>query len=121
MRVALAEGLPCGRAPAAPLHSCGRTAPNAAPSQCTSSPPQGPLLSIVSGLAPPSLRGTAFGIFYTVMAVTAVAANTMYGTIWHTYGANAAFATSAALMSAVLFALPHMIPAAAKKGGAAAV
>lgn len=81
---------------------------------------QGPLLSIVSGLAPANLRGTAFGIFYTVMAVTAVAANTMYGSIWHTYGANAAFATSAALMTCVLVALPHMLPAAARRGAAAA-
>ncbi|GIL51782.1 hypothetical protein Vafri_7700 [Volvox africanus] len=77
---------------------------------------QGPLLSIVSGLAPPNLRGTAFGIFYTVMAFTAVAANTMYGSIWHTYGANAAFATSAVLMSAVLAALPYMLPASARRG-----
>ncbi|KAG2431419.1 hypothetical protein HXX76_009434 [Chlamydomonas incerta] len=81
---------------------------------------QGPLLSIVSGLAPGHLRGTAFGIFYTVMAVTAVAANTMYGSIWHTCGANAAFATSAALMTCVLVALPHMLPAAARRGATAA-
>ncbi|GLC58839.1 hypothetical protein PLESTB_001406700 [Pleodorina starrii] len=79
---------------------------------------QGPLLSIVSGLAPGHMRGTAFGIFYTVMAVTAVAANTMYGSIWHTYGANAAFMTSAVLMSAVLGALPYMLPASARRGGA---
>ncbi|GIL92503.1 hypothetical protein Vretimale_19328 [Volvox reticuliferus] len=76
---------------------------------------QGPLLSIVSGLAPPNLRGTAFGIFYTVMAFTAVAANTMYGSIWHTYGANAAFVTSAVLMSVVLAALPYMLPASARR------
>ncbi|KAG2483605.1 hypothetical protein HYH03_017547 [Edaphochlamys debaryana] len=81
---------------------------------------QGPMLSIVSGLAPPSLRGTAFGIFYTVMAVTAVAANTMYGTIWHTFGANAAFATSAGLMTVVLLALGKLLPAAAKKAHAVA-
>ncbi|GFR42907.1 hypothetical protein Agub_g3903 [Astrephomene gubernaculifera] len=74
---------------------------------------QGPLLSIVSGLAPSHLRGTAFGIFYTVMAVTAVAANTMYGSIWHMYGANAAFMTSAALMTVVLTALPYMLPPSA--------
>ncbi|KXZ45371.1 hypothetical protein GPECTOR_55g277 [Gonium pectorale] len=81
---------------------------------------QGPLLSIVSGLAPGHLRGTAFGIFYTVMAVTAVAANTMYGSIWHTYGANAAFATSAGLMSLVFMALPYMLPASARRGSAVA-
>jgi hypothetical protein len=39
------------------------------------------MLSIVVGLAPKHLRGTAFGIFYTVMACTAVTANTMFGSM----------------------------------------
>jgi hypothetical protein len=39
------------------------------------------MLSIVVGLAPTHLRGTAFGIFYTVMACTAVSANTMFGSV----------------------------------------
>ncbi|KAJ9511420.1 hypothetical protein QJQ45_029925 [Haematococcus lacustris] len=63
---------------------------------------QGPMLSIVVGLAPASLRGTAFGIFYTVMAATALAANTLYGSLWTMLGAPAMFATSATLMTATL-------------------
>ncbi len=42
---------------------------------------QGPLLSIVVSLAPPHLKGTAFGMFYTVMAVMTVIANSVYGTV----------------------------------------
>lgn len=93
--------------------SCSTTLSPLPPSPRLPPPPalQGSLLSVMSGLAPAHLRGTAFGIFYTVMALTAVGANTMYGTLWHTFGANAAFATSAGLMSAVLIALPHMLPA----------
>jgi dipeptide/tripeptide permease len=85
--------------------------------RCAVNPPrvQGPLLSIVSGLAPAHVRGTAFGIFYTAMAVTAVVANTMYGTLWHTYGANAAFTTSAGLMMVLLAALPHLLPPSARR------
>ncbi len=42
---------------------------------------QGPLLSIVASQAPAHLRGTAFGIFYTVMALTVVSANTVFGSV----------------------------------------
>lgn len=72
---------------------------------------QGPLLSLVVGLSPAKLRGAAFGIFYTVMAFTAVTANTMYGQLWHSFGANAAFATSAGLIGVTLLCLPWLIPA----------
>lgn len=44
-------------------------------------PMQGPMLSIVVGLAPAHMRGTAFGIFYTVMAMTTMIANCVYGTV----------------------------------------
>jgi signal transduction histidine kinase len=72
---------------------------------------QGPMLGVVVGLAPPHLKGTAFGIFYSVMALTAVVANTVYGSIWHAHGAGAAFALSAAVISAALaLALPRLLP-----------
>ncbi|MEW5305886.1 MAG: hypothetical protein WDW36_008400 [Sanguina aurantia] len=71
---------------------------------------QGPMLSIVVGLAPAHLRGTAFGIFYTVMAFTAMLANTMYGAVWHNFSAPAAFGSSAALMVLVLAAMPSLLP-----------
>lgn len=71
---------------------------------------QGPLLSIVVGLAPGHLRGTAFGIFYTVMAVTALAANSMFGTVWYSCGDPAAFALSAGVTTLTLLALPWLLP-----------
>ncbi|KAL6756999.1 major facilitator superfamily domain-containing protein [Haematococcus lacustris] len=76
---------------------------------------QGPMLSIVVGLAPASLRGTAFGIFYSVMAATALAANTLYGSLWTMLGAPAMFATSATLMTATLVALPWLLPASMRQ------
>eukprot|EP00200_Dunaliella_tertiolecta_P009812 CAMPEP_0202370656 /NCGR_PEP_ID=MMETSP1127-20130417/2221_1 /ASSEMBLY_ACC=CAM_ASM_000462 /TAXON_ID=3047 /ORGANISM="Dunaliella tertiolecta, Strain CCMP1320" /LENGTH=790 /DNA_ID=CAMNT_0048966661 /DNA_START=102 /DNA_END=2474 /DNA_ORIENTATION=- len=76
---------------------------------------QGPMLSIVVGLAPKHLRGTAFGIFYTVMAITAVTANTMFGSVWTALGANAVFGLSAALMGIALLALPSLLPAVSQK------
>jgi hypothetical protein len=81
---------------------------------------QGPMLGVVVGLAPPHLKGTAFGVFYSVMALTAVVANTFYGHVWHAYGAHAAFALSAAVISATLaLALPRLLPARAPAGGGA--
>jgi hypothetical protein len=68
------------------------------------------MLSIVVGLAPAHLKGTAFGIFYSVMALTAVSANTMYGRIWHECGAAAAFGLSAAIISVTLCLLPFVLP-----------
>jgi len=70
----------------------------------------GPLLGIVAGNAPPHLRGTAFGIFYTVMAVIATSANSFFGWLWHTYGAPSAFGMSACLTTLTLIALPWLLP-----------
>lgn len=77
---------------------------------------QGPMLSIVVGLAPPHLRGTALGIFYSVMAATAMAANTMYGAIWHTRGAASAFGLSAVVVGCALVALPALLPPSRRRG-----
>lgn len=80
---------------------------------------QGPMLSIVVGLAPPHLKGTAFGIFYSVMAVTAMAANTMYGHIWHHHSAIAAFGVSAAVIALAMCALPVLLPPCRRINGGA--
>jgi len=79
---------------------------------------QGPLLSIVVGLAPRHLRGTAFGIFYTVMALTAIGANGVFGSLWHAFGATSAFGFGAAMSAATLLALPWLLPK--RNGGTAA-
>lgn len=81
---------------------------------------QGPMLSAVVGMAPPHLKGTAFGIFYTMMAVVAVIANTMFGSIWHTHSATAAFALSAAVITVTMVLTPFLLPQSAKVGRNAA-
>jgi MFS family permease len=78
---------------------------------------QGPMLAVVVGLAPPHLRGTALGVFYTLMALTAVVANTLYGSLWHAHGAGAAFALSAAVIAVALAALPRLLPPARRAEG----
>ena len=75
----------------------------------------GPLLGIVAGNAPAHLRGTAFGIFYTVMAVIATSANSFFGWLWHAHGAPSAFATSACLTVLTLIALPWLLPLSSRE------
>jgi len=77
---------------------------------------QGPMLSAVVGMAPAHLKGTAFGIFYTMMAVVAVIANTMFGSIWHAHSATAAFALSALVITVTMVLTPVLLPASAKVG-----
>jgi MFS family permease len=81
---------------------------------------QGPMLSAVVGMAPPHLKGSAFGIFYTMMAVVAVVANTMFGSVWHAHSATAAFALSACIIGVTMLLTPLLLPASAKRGRARA-
>ena len=72
---------------------------------------QGPMLSVVVGLAPAHLKGTAFGIFYSAMALVAVVANTAYGQVWQAFGAPAAYGLSAAVVAlALLVGAPLLLP-----------
>jgi MFS family permease len=72
---------------------------------------QGPMLSVVVGLAPAHLKGTAFGIFYSAMALVAVAANTAYGRVWQAHGAPAAYGLSACVVAfALLVGAPLLLP-----------
>ena len=75
----------------------------------------GPMLSIVVSNAPSHLRGTAFGIFYTAMAVIATSANSLFGYLWHTYGAPSAFGTSAVLTLVTLALLPWLLPSSSRE------
>eukprot|EP00878_Enallax_costatus_P019413 GHUV01020483.1.p1 GENE.GHUV01020483.1~~GHUV01020483.1.p1 ORF type:complete len:614 (+),score=191.77 GHUV01020483.1:715-2556(+) len=81
---------------------------------------QGPMLSAVVGMAPPHLKGTAFGIFYTMMAVVAMVANTMFGSVWHMHSATAAFGLSALIIVVTMVLTPLLLPASAKVGRRAA-
>jgi len=72
---------------------------------------QGPMLAVVVGLAPPHLKGTAFGIFYSAMAAVAVAANSAYGLVWQAYGAPACYGLSAAVVTlALCVGAPLLLP-----------
>jgi MFS family permease len=64
--------------------------------------------ALVADLAPPERRGTAFGIYNAVIGIGALAASVLFGLIWNTYGAAAAFGVGAALAIAattLLFAV----------------
>eukprot|EP00798_Chlamydomonas_sp_ICE-L_P021254 gene21254-28171_t len=71
---------------------------------------QGPMLAIVAGFAPAHMRGTAFGIFYSMMAVTAIGSNSMFGAVWTAYSAQHAFMLSGVMALALFIGLPHMLP-----------
>jgi MFS family permease len=53
--------------------------------------------AMVADLAPPSLRGTAFGVFHGITGFGSLAASVVFGLVWKTWGAPAAFALGASL------------------------
>ena len=67
----------------------------------------------MADLAPAERRGFAFGIYNAVQGLGALAASLVFGLIWRSYGASAAFGVGAALAlaaTALLFAIivpPH--------------
>jgi MFS family permease len=63
--------------------------------------------ALVADLAPPALRGTAFGIYNAVTGVGALLASVVFGLIWTRFGVTAAFGSGAvlALLATVLLFL----------------
>ena len=62
--------------------------------------------ALVADLAPPSRRGTAFGIYNAVTGLGALTASVVFGVVWKLWGAPAAFgvgATLAVIATALLF------------------
>jgi MFS family permease len=53
--------------------------------------------AIVADLAPAPLRGTAFGIFHGIVGLGSLGASLVFGVVWKTWGAPAAFALGASL------------------------
>jgi MFS family permease len=69
---------------------------------------QGLLAALVADTAPPSLRGTAFGVFNLASGVAMLAASALAGALWSFYGPAQTFlagALFAALSLAGLFTL----------------
>ncbi len=56
------------------------------------------------------LKGTAFGLFYTTMALTAVCNNSIIGSLWQAHGAHVAFMLSAAMTCFTLLVMPFLVP-----------
>jgi MFS family permease len=51
----------------------------------------------VADLAPPHLRGTAFGLYHGVIGLAALPASLLFGLLWQRFGAPTAFLTGAGL------------------------
>jgi MFS family permease len=66
--------------------------------------------ALVADLAPPSRRGTAFGVYTAVQGLGALAASVLFGVVWTTYGPPAAFGMGAALALAATFFLFIVVP-----------
>lgn len=66
--------------------------------------------ALVADLAPASRRGTAFGIYNAVVGLGALTASIVFGVIWKTFGAPAAFGTGAALALAATALLFAVVP-----------
>jgi predicted MFS family arabinose efflux permease len=59
---------------------------------------QGILAAMVSGTAPPALRGTAFGVFNLACGLCMLLASALAGWLWDRFGASTTFLTGAALV-----------------------
>jgi MFS family permease len=71
---------------------------------------QGLLSAMVADSAPPSLRGTAFGVFYAVSGLALLLASAVAGALWDALGAPIPFAAGAALAALSLLLLPFVGP-----------
>lgn len=67
---------------------------------------EGPEKALIAELAPPRLRGTAFGFYNAALGVGILAASVLFGALWVSVSPAAAFLTGAglALVSAALLA-----------------
>jgi MFS family permease len=70
--------------------------------------------ALVADLVPPSLRGTAFGIYNAVIGLGALLASIAFGTVWSAYGASAAFGLGASLALLATLALFVVVPRATR-------
>jgi MFS family permease len=66
---------------------------------------QGLLSALVAAVAPPDLRGTAFGVFNLVSGVALLAASTLAGWLWQALGPASTFYAGAAFTSMAAVAL----------------
>ena len=67
--------------------------------------------ALVADLAPPALRGSAFGVYNAVTGVGALLASVVFGLIWNAFGTAAAFGSGAALALLATVLLLVVVPA----------
>lgn len=67
---------------------------------------QGLFAALVADLAPPRLRGSAFGAFHLTTGATTLAASVLAGALWDGLGPDATFLAGAALAALAASALP---------------
>lgn len=66
---------------------------------------EGPERAFVADLVPERARGTAFGWYNLVIAIGALPASLLFGTLWDAFGPSAAFAAGAAFAAAAILIL----------------
>jgi MFS family permease len=66
---------------------------------------QGLLAALVVDTSPPRFRGTAFGLFNLASGVTLLAASTLGGLLWSSFGASATFLSGAGFSVIALLGL----------------
>jgi MFS family permease len=71
---------------------------------------EGPEKALVARLAPPGLRGSAFGAYHAAIGLAALPASIVFGLVWQAFGPEAAFAMGASLAFAAALLLPLALP-----------
>jgi MFS family permease len=66
--------------------------------------------ALVADFAPPSQKGTAFGVYNAVAGIGALVASVVFGSIWASFGASYAFASGAALALIATVLLFVLVP-----------
>jgi MFS family permease len=74
---------------------------------------QGLLATMVADTAPPSLRGTAFGVFNLASGIALLVASASAGLLWDRFGAASTFIAGAAISILALAVLAWKAPSGA--------
>jgi len=70
--------------------------------------------AVLPKYSPPGLRGTAYGVYFLVVGLAFLAANSVFGALWQTFGMQAASAYSLATSMAASAALAVFVASRAK-------
>ncbi len=80
---------------------------------------EAPEKALVAALAPPGVRGRAFGAYHFVIGLAAFPASLLFGVLWDAYGPRAAFLYGAGLALAAVLLLALVVPRTIHGNGAA--